>query len=152
MHVISLKDFKAGEIFKRIENKLKNREPITNEDIASLQLIIYTDFKESKLEILNRARKLLEKISETLELDINEKRAVIYLFNVVSSNMLDDSDYEKYVEENSMLLNPVERYMEKKGIEKGKLGDARNMLKKGYPIKDIVEITGLCEEDILNSK
>lgn len=50
MHVISLKDFKATDIFKSIENKLKNNYEITDEDIASLQLIIYTDFSELNLK------------------------------------------------------------------------------------------------------
>lgn len=73
MHVISLKDFKASEIFKNIEYKLKNNEKITDMDIASLQLIVYTDFEQPKIEILNRARKLFEKISASLIFDINEK-------------------------------------------------------------------------------
>lgn len=152
MHVISLKDFKASEIFKSIEYKLKNNEKITDEDIASLQLIVYTDFKESKLEILNKARKLFEKISESLVLDINEKMAIIYLFDVLSANMLDENEYEVYMEENVMILNPVERYVEKKGIEKGKIEAARNMIEEGFSIGQIVRITGLSEEIILNLK
>ena len=95
MHVISLKDFKAKNIFKKLENKLKNNEEITDEDIASLQLIVYTDFEESKLEILNKARKLFEDISDRLQLNINEKTAIIYLFDVLSANMLDSSQYDE---------------------------------------------------------
>ena len=45
MHVISLKDIKAKDIFKNIENKLKNNIKITDDDIASLQLIIYTSYE-----------------------------------------------------------------------------------------------------------
>ena len=40
MHVISLKDYRAREIFKSIEDKLKNNEEITDMDIASLQVIV----------------------------------------------------------------------------------------------------------------
>lgn len=160
MHVISLKNFKAEVIFNNIEDKLRNNEKITDGDIASLQLIVYTDFEESKLEILNRARKLFEDISERLEIDINEKTAIIYLFNILSANMLDDGDYEQYMEENIMLINPVERYMKNKGIEegieqgigKGKVEVAWNMLDEGFPMDMVVRITGLSEEFILNSK
>ena len=160
MHVISLKDFKAGEIFKNIEYKLKNNEKITDADIASLQLIVYTDFEEPKLEILNRARNLFERISESLIFDINEKMAVIYLFDVLSANMLDENEYELYVEENVMILNPVERYMNKKGKEEGieqgkkegKLEVAGNLLDDGFVIEDVVRITGLSKEDILKGK
>ena len=160
MHVISLKDFKAGEIFKNIEYKLKNNEKITDADIASLQLIVYTDFEEPKLEILNRARNLFERISESLVFNINEKMAVIYLFDVLSANMLDENEYELYVEENVMILNPVERYMNKKGKEEGieqgkkegKLEVAGNLLDDGFVIEDVVRITGLSKEDILKGK
>ena len=170
MHVISLKVFKAKDIFKKLEDKLKNNEEITDEDIASLQLIVYTDFEESKLEILNKARKLFEDISDSLQLNINEKTAIIYLFDVLSANMLDSSQYDEYVEENKMLLNPVERYMKEKGIEegmekgmekgieegmekgvvKGKLEDARRMLDKGFSLDDVVDVTGLSREVILD--
>lgn len=160
MHVISLKDFKAKNIFKKLENKLKNNEEITDEDIASLQLIVYTDFEESKLEILNKARKLFEDISDRLQLNINEKTAIIYLFDVLSANMLDSSQYDEYVEENKMLLNPVERYMwEKgfkegfeKGFEKGKLGTARRMLDKGFSLDVVVDVTGLSSNQIRNGE
>ena len=150
MHVISLKDFKAKDIFKKLENKLKNNEEITDEDIASLQLIVYTDFEESKLEILNKARKLFEDISDRLQLNINEKTAIIYLFDVLSANMLDSSQYDEYVEENKMLLNPVERYMKEKGIEEGKLEAARRMLDKGFSLDVVVDVTGLSRDVILD--
>ena len=55
-----------------------------------------------------------------------------------------------------MILNPVERYVEKKGIEKGiekgKIEAARNMIEEGFSIGQIVRITGLSEEIILNLK
>ena len=37
---------------------------------------------------------------------------------------------------------------ERKGIEKGKLEDARVMDKKGYPLDDIIEITGLTKDQL----
>ena len=59
---------------------------------------------------------------------------------------------------NVMILNPVERYIDKKSREEGKiegkkdgkLDDARNMIAEGFSIDVIVRITGLSEEDILN--
>ena len=57
---------------------------------------------------------------------------------------------------NVMILNPVERYIDKKSREEGKkdgkLDDARNMIAEGFSIDLIVKITGLSEEDILNVK
>ena len=160
MHVISLKDFKAREIFKCIEDKLKNNGKITDEDIASLQVIVYTDYEESELEVLLRARMLLEKIAEKSKMDINEKKAIIYLLDVLSVNMLDDEKVEKYEEETYMLLNPTDRYLLKKGKSEGKLEGkfegkcdvAQNLLDDGFPIEKVVELTGLSKEDILNAK
>ena len=156
MRLISLKDFKAKDIFKNIEDKLKNNDEITDEDIASLQLIVYTDFDESMLNILNKARRLFEKISEKLIFDINEKLATIYLFDMLSINMLSESEHKKYREVNEMIANPTERYFMDKGIKegmgKGKLEVARTMLAEGMDIADVVRFTGLSEEDILNAK
>ena len=157
MHVISLKNFRAMDIFKKIENKLKNNVEITEEDIASIQVIVYTDFEESEFEILNRARKLLEEIADKSGMDINEKSAVIYLFDVLSTNMLSDDEYEQYMEENVMLINPVERYCVElgrkegieKGIEEGKLEDVRKMVEEGFSVDVIVRITGLPEDVVL---
>lgn len=150
MHVISLKDFKASTIFKNIENKLNNNEKITEDDIASLQLIVYTDYDELEYEVLIEARWLLEEISKQSNMDINEKKAIIYLFDVLSTNMLDDVEMEKYGEVTYMLLNPMDRFLEDKGRKDGKLDDAKILLKKGFSIEEIVEITKLSQEDIRN--
>ena len=161
MHMISLKGFKAREIFKNIEDKLKNGEEINDADIASLQVIVYTEFEETKLEVLLKAHKLLEEISARLNMDINEKSAIIYLLDVLSTNMLDDEEYDQYMEETVMLINPVERYCVDKGrkegrkegiqegMEKGKLDVAKNLLSEGFPIDEVVKLTGLSKEDIL---
>lgn len=164
MHMISLKDFKARTIFKNIENKLKNNEEITDEDIASLQVIIYTDYDEPAVDVLIKARLLIERISKTSKMDINQKKAIIYLFDVLSVNMLDDVDEEKYEEETYMLLNPTDRYLLKKGRNEGlsegkrngkregKCEVARNLLAEGFSIERIIKLTGLSREDILKVK
>jgi predicted transposase/invertase (TIGR01784 family) len=38
------------------------------------------------------------------------------------------------------------------GISEGKLETARNMLKKGFSIEDILEVTGLSRDDVLNGE
>ena len=52
-----------------------------------------------------------------------------------------------------MLCRAEKRGMEagmEAGIDKGKLVTARNMLERGFALEDICDVTGLCEEDILN--
>lgn len=78
MNVISLKDKKANEIFKTIEDKIEYNEEITPEDIASLQLIAYTSYEETTLETLKKASEIVAK----LNIDINEKEAVYYILDV----------------------------------------------------------------------
>ena len=95
MNIISLKNFKAEEIFKNVENKLKNNDAITDEDIAALQLIAYTSYTEPAYKILVRASKLLEEICDK-HLDINEKEANHILLDILSANMLTEDEYEKY--------------------------------------------------------
>ena len=51
-----------------------------------------------------------------------------------------------------MLLNPVERYMKEKGIEEGKLEDARRMLDKGFSLDVVVDVTGLSSNQIRNGE
>jgi predicted transposase/invertase (TIGR01784 family) len=158
MHVISFKNFKASEIFKTIEDKLRNDKEITDEDIASLQVIVYTDYDESKYDVLIKARKLIERIAEKSGMDMNEKKAVVYLLDVLSTNMLSEEDAKKYGDETEMLLNPMDRYLEakgrqegmEKGKDEGKLEVAKNLLEEGFPIERVAELTGLSKADILD--
>ena len=85
MHIISLKDIKAQEIFKNIENKIKYNLEITDGEIAALQLIAYTDYSESTLEIIKKAHNFVEE----MKLDITDKFAVMYILDVLSANMLE---------------------------------------------------------------
>ena len=153
MHVISLKNINAKDIFKRIEDKIKNKDEITDEDIASLQLIAYTNYTETTLEILKKSNKLVHKMNIK---DINEKEAILYILNVLSANMLDEDDKVRYMEETEMLINPREEYFHKKGIEEGEERKekeiATKLLEKGHPLQEIIEITGLTKEQIQNAK
>ena len=158
MKVISLKDIKATDIFNKIEYKLKYRKKITEEDIAALQLIAYTNYAETTLEILKKANTLINKIP----LDINEKEAIIYILDVLSANMLNEKDKKEYMEETKMLINPRDEYMKNEGIKEGKQEGiqegiqenkeeiARKLLNKNMPLKEISEITELTTQEIKN--
>lgn len=147
MQVISLKHIHAKDIFKKIENKLEYNKEITDEDIASLQLIAYTDYKESTLEVLTKASKLVSK----LNIDDNEKEAIFYILDVLCSNMLNEEDKNELMEETKM-INPRYEYQRNEGIKEGrkegKKEIAQKMLKKGTPINEIIEITGLTKKQI----
>ena len=139
MHVISLKDYKAMEIFKNNENKIKNNEEVTEETIACLQLIAYTDYSEPTLEILEKTCRLIQK----LKIDVNEKEAILYVLDVLSSNMLDKPDKDKFMEGRKMMINPRDEYL----VNQGKLEVAKKLLPK-MTIEEIIEIKGLTQEQI----
>ena len=53
-----------------------------------------------------------------------------------------------------MLINPVERYCvelgRKEGIEEGKLETVRKMIEMEFSVDEIIEITGLPEDVVLD--
>ena len=120
------------------------------------------DLQKTELEILTKALKLLNEIADKSNMDINEKTAIIYLLDVLSTNMLNNEEYEKYMGENTMLINPVERYCIEKGREEGReegrekgredtqIFIARNMLNEGFDIDVILKLTGLSKEEFEN--
>ena len=76
--------------------------------------------------------------------------------DVLSTNMLDDEDKNRLMEEKKMRINPREEYFlnkgKEEGIKEGKLETAKNLLKKGMPLKEVMELTGLTEKQIQNAK
>lgn len=150
MNVISLKHIEAKNIFKTIEEKIKHNKEITEDDLAGLQLIAYTNYEESTLEILKKASKLVAK----LDIDINEKEAIFYILDVLSTNMLNESEKNLLMEETKM-LNPRYEFQRnegkqegiKEGIKEGKQEIAKKLLKE-KTLEEVIEITGLTEEQI----
>ena len=51
---------------------------------------------------------------------------------------------------NDMLLNPTDRFLLNKGKKEANLNTAKNMIDEGFPIEEIIKLTGLTKEDILN--
>ena len=84
---------------------------------------------------------------EQLNIAMNEKEAVLYVLNVLSTNMLNETEKNKFMEERKMMINPRDEYLVNKGIEKGRLEVAKKLLEK-MTIKEVSEITGLSEKQI----
>ena len=155
MNVISLKHIKAGEILKNIENKINSNKKITDKDIASLQLIAYTSYEKTTLEILTKASELVGR----LKIDDNEKEGIFYILDVLSSNMLNETDKNTLMEKTKM-LNPRYEYQRNEGKKEGKIEGkiegnieiAQKLLQKGTNIEEIIEITGLTKKQIQNAK
>ena len=156
MNVISLKNTKATDIFNRINNKLKHKKKINEEDIAALQLIVYTDFEESPAEILKKTHKLINSIE--IE-DVNEKKVLLNPRDEYMKNKGIEEGMKKGMkkgEEKGMKkgMKKGEEKGMKKGMKKGRnelqLEMVKELQKRNYPINEICEITKLTKQEIKN--
>ena len=87
-----------------------------------------------------------------------EKRSVVitFLFYIMNATEIDKDYIEKCLnsispEGGEIAMTTAMKLREegiKEGVQEGKQEDAKIMLQKGYPIDDIVEITGLSKEKI----
>ena len=77
------------------------------------------------------------------------KKSIDYLLGVgkVDSQRLLEHVPEQEAEHMMSTLEKVRV----EGIEKGKIEAAQAMLRKGYPLTDIIEITGLTEEQLADA-
>ena len=94
--------------------------------------------------------KTKEEFKKYLGEDLMEKEAKEKL-EEKTSKMSDDEEvyalYSAYTKE-ELEKNTLIEEAEQRGIEKNKLEIAKNMLKKGMNIEDIIDITGLTKEQI----
>ena len=151
MHVISLKNREATEILKNVEDKIENKEEVSDSDIAALQLIAFTNHSKPTLDLLIKANELIEK----MDIEKNEKDAIQYILDVLSANMLEEDDRTKYNEVTTMMINPRDEYLyqkgKKEGIEEGMkniLKTAENLLKDGMSVEKVCKMTGLTKEEV----
>ena len=93
-----------------------------------------------------------------LKIERNEKEAIIYILDVLSANMLEEKDKNKFMETRDMMINPRDEYITKKakqeGMKKGREKErdevAIALIKKGMSLKEISEVTKLTEKQIEN--
>jgi predicted transposase/invertase (TIGR01784 family) len=86
--------------------------------------------------MLERNTVVAETVAKIMEFSKDEIAQMQYLYELRA-----ELDYNMHIED---ALEEGER--------KGKIEDARAMLKKGYPIEDIADITKLSVEEIISLK
>ena len=140
MIIIELLNPKSDYVFKRIFGYTGNEEitknflqAITNEKIENIELdcnpITEKNLLDDKVGILDiKAKEVLEEISQ----DKNER----YLAEL----------RDKYIRDQKA----IEGAGYDKGVKAGTLDIAKKMKDKNINIKDIIEITGLSEDEIKN--
>ena len=161
--IINLKERDADKVLEEIEAKLKREESGESgesgedESINEL-LLIYLPLHGSSsgkttADLLDTAIKLTPRVTKGDE----EKKAKIHsLMILLSSTFVTDDELNKILEENSMYLenNRAVRVLEERGMRKGfsqgmaqgmlRLEQtAKNMLRGGLSLQQILEYTGL---------
>ena len=95
---------------------------------------------------------------EKLNIDANEKEAILYILDVLSGNMLDEKDKNKFMEVRKMMINPRDEYLVNKGIEKGiekgkEIGIEKGIEKEKFEIaKKLLPKMSATKHFILNSQ
>lgn len=155
--IVSLKDFDGDKIINNIENKIKNNQKITSNEMLNLALAPFMSSKkpldkqiEKTVKTLDEVRKSMKCSSDFvfgIELLIVEKfikneRQHKKLTNILRDTMkiIDEWRQEDY--ENG----------KQEGKEEEKINTAKNMLKENYTIKQIAKITQLNIESIKQIK
>lgn len=137
--------------YQAIKEKIENRLPLTDDDIMKLIILPLTQKGKKSKQIM------LEKVVEVSKRITDEKLQVMALTGVlVASDKFVDEEYSEKVRR-FLSMTKIEKIFEKERIEYGNerakttnLQNARKMLDKGIDIVDIMEITGLTEQEILS--
>lgn len=131
--------------------------------LLSLKHIRDSNFHTRLPEILDLMADLYASEKSGLE---DLRSLLIYILR--ASDGVDGKEVIRYIEDNpvakekimptaaEIITKEARRQAEEKGIQQGmqqgvqqgKLEDARKMLEKGYPVADVLEITGLTEADL----
>lgn len=142
---IYMKSFDGDEIFVDLYNKINRKEKLTEENKLNLIFLPLMKSKTDKNEMAIKVVELASKIDD-------DKEKMLYIGAIVgiSDKFIDKEYVLKLKERLKMTRVGIEIRNEgiEEGIKEGKIDDAYKMVKKGFNINDIIEITGLRREEI----
>jgi len=133
---------------------------LRNEDIEemlislTMKVILYTFKNIKNFEDKEKLENFIKLSHDLFYEDSGIKlinKLLLYLF---TTNEVNPEDIEDSInrliskDKGNIAMTTAERLM-KQGIEEAKKEDAVKMIKKGYPIQEIIDITGLSEEIVL---
>ena len=142
---IYMKAFNGDEIFSNLNDKIQGKEKLTEIDKLNLIFLPLMKSNIDKNEMAINAVELASKIED-------DKEKMLYIGAIVgiSDKFIDKEYVLKLKERLKMTRVGIELKNEgiEEGIKEGKLDAANKMVKKGFSIDDIIEITGLRREEI----
>jgi len=137
--------------YQAIREKIESGQPLTDDDIMKLIILPLTQKGREGKQVM------LEKVVEVSKKIPDEKLQLMALTGVlVASDRFVDEEYSEEVRR-FLSMTKIEKIFEKERIEYG-IGErqkekaiiAKKMLDKDVDITDIMEITGLTEQEILS--
>ena len=146
--VISMYDKDGDIIFDKVEEKLRDKEEITKQDLIALTFTPIMSGKLTKLDRIIKSIRIIKKIDNEYRYDIE---SMLYAF---ADKFLDGKDLEKVKEEISM--TKLGEMLVQDGIEKGKIEGkeeqaietAKIAIKEGMSDELIAKLTGLTESQV----
>ena len=149
--VISLKDFNGDKIISKIEYKLKNNKKITRDDMLHLALVPFMSSKRPLDKQIEKTVQTLDKIRTNQECKSDFAFGIELL--IVEKFIKEERQHKKLTSILRDTMRIIAEWREedyKNGEKNGLIKTAKNMIKKNYPLEEIMEITELNKETILN--
>lgn len=155
-YIFSLKDYNADEHLQKIENKIKNKQPLNKKEKQILEYIPLLKSEKTEKELLEKTIKL---VSKDKNLTDKEKQSIgkgqLLLALGFSKT---EEEFNKWVDTMAEkdILDLVkemqkERFIKEgiiQGKEEGILSVAKRMLKNNFSINDIIKNTKLSRKQI----
>ena len=145
--IINLKERDADKVLEDIETTLKKGESIN--ELLLIYLPLYgSSSGKTTSELLDTAIKLTVKATRDDETKMEKIHSLVIL---LSSTFVADEEFNRILEENSMYLenNRAIRLLEKRGMTRGLEQAAKNMLRRGRSVQEVLEDTGLEHKRLL---
>ena len=137
---IYMYDKNGDIIFDKIEEKLKENEEITKQDLVALTFTPIMNGKLTKFDRIIKSIRLVKKINNEYRYDIE---SMLYAF---ADKFLEDKDLEKVKEEISM--TKLGQMLIEEGIEKQATDTAIKAIEMGMSNEVIIKLTGLTDREI----
>ncbi len=144
---VYMKAFDGDKIFSDLQEKVDLKVKLTERDRLNLIFLPLMKSSTDKNEMAINAVELASKVEVE---DDDEKMLYIGAIVGISDKFIDKEYVLKLKERLKMTRVGMELRKDgiEQGIKEGKLADANKMIKKGFTIDDIVEITELKREEV----
>lgn len=147
VHNIYLMHQDGDKVVIELLEKIEREDELTQEDMGKLVLLPFMKSNKSRVEITMDSAHIASKIT-----DQEKQNQILAFILTMSANFLnkDEMDQILGVMKMTKLYERLEAELLEKGMEKGILKMAQQMVKEGASIEFVMKVTKLPEETIKN--